>query len=74
MYDTKDFSILSTFSVYPSFTEKGRWRVDFQLDAKYDLPHDFYIKPGITYNFDNRPAAIGKETDYVFVFTIGWEL
>jgi len=74
IYDTKDFSILSTLSVYRSFTESGRWRADFQLDAKYDLPHDFYIKPGITYNFDNRPAAIGKETDYVFVFTIGWEL
>jgi hypothetical protein len=74
IYDTKDFSITTNGAVYPSITEKGRWRVDFKLDAKYDLPRDFYVKPGITYNYDNRPAEKGKETDYVFVFTIGWEL
>ena len=74
MFDVGDFSLLSNLYVYPSFTESGRWRTDFKLDAKYDLPLDFYIKFGVTLNYDNEPAVAGKETDYVYVFSVGWEL
>jgi len=31
------------------------------------------VKFGLTLNYDNRPAVVGKETDYVYVFSIGWE-
>lgn len=74
LFDIGDFSLLSNLYVYPSFTESGRWRSDFRLDTKYDLPLDFYVKFGITVNYDNRPAEVGKETDYVYNFSIGWEL
>jgi hypothetical protein len=74
LFDIGDFNLLSNLYVYPSFTESGRWRTDFKLDAKYDLPLDFYIKFGITVNYDNKPAEAGKETDYVYVFSVGWEL
>ncbi len=74
LFDIGDFSLLSNLYVYPSFTESGRWRTDFKLDTKYDLPHDLYLKFGITVNYDSRPAEVGKETDYVYVFSIGWAL
>ena len=74
LFDLEDVSLLGSLFVYPSFTESGRWRSDFSLDTKYDLPHDFYIKAGITLNYDNRPAIAGNTTDYVFMFTVGWEL
>ena len=74
LFDIGDFSLLSNLYVYPSFTESGRWRTDFKLDTKYDLPLDFYIKLGITLNYDSEPAVKGKETDYVYVFSVGWEL
>ncbi|HEY6504472.1 MAG TPA: DUF481 domain-containing protein [Chitinophagaceae bacterium] len=74
LFDIGDLSLLSNIYVYPSFTEKGRWRTDFTFDTKYDLPLDFYIKLGITLNYDNRPAIVGNETDYVIVFSVGWEL
>ncbi len=74
MFDIGDFSLLSNLYVYPSFTESGRWRTDFKFDAKYDLPLDFYIKFGLTLNYDSRPAVVGKETDYVYVLSLGWEL
>jgi small nuclear ribonucleoprotein (snRNP)-like protein len=74
LFDIGDFSLLSSLYVYPSLTESGRWRTDFKLDTKYDLPLDFYIKFGITVNYDNKPAEIGKETDYVYVFSVGWSL
>ena len=74
LFDIGDFSLLSNLYVYKSFTESGRWRSDFKLDTKYNLPLDFYIKFGITLNYDNQPAVVGKETDYVYVFSIGWQL
>jgi hypothetical protein len=35
---------------------------------------DFYIKSGLTLNYDNKPAVSGSETDYVLFFTVGWHL
>ena len=74
LFDIGDLNLLSSLWVYPSLTEKGRWRTDFGLDVKYDLPLDFYVKMGLTLNYDNKPAIAGNETDYVLAFTIGWEL
>ncbi len=74
LFDLKDFSLLTTAYAYPSLTESGRWRADFSLDAKYDLPLNFYVKAGGTLNYDNQPAVAGKETDYVVSFSFGWEL
>lgn len=74
LFDIGDFSLLSNLYVYPSFTESGRWRTDFGLDTKYDLPLNLYLKFGITFNYDNRPAVPGSETDYVYAFSVGWKL
>ncbi len=74
IFDVGDLDIFSSLFIYPGLTESGRWRYDFRLDTKYDLPFDFYLKLGLTLNYDNRPAIAGNETDYVLGFTIGWEL
>jgi hypothetical protein len=74
LFDIGDLSLYTSLYAYPGLTESGRLRTDFKIDTKYDLPRDFYIKLGWTLNYDNRPAIEGKETDYVFFFTVGWEL
>jgi len=74
LFDIGDLNLLTSVWVYPSLTESGRWRTDFQFDAKYDLPRDFYIKANLTLNYDSKPAKVGAETDYVLGFTFGWEL
>lgn len=73
-YDIGDLSLLSSIFLLPSITEKGRIRTDFKFDMKYDLPLDFYIKMGITYNYDNQPADGATAGDYVFQTSFGWEL
>lgn len=73
MFDVGDLTLLGSLFVYPSFTESGRWRTDFKIDTKYDLLLDFYVKLGLTLNYDNRPAVVGNETDYILAFTVGWE-
>jgi hypothetical protein len=72
LFDMGDISLLTNGFVYPSLTESRRLRVDYTLDLKYDLPLDFYIKTGLTVNYDNQPAAGAGSTDYVWQTTFGW--
>lgn len=74
MFDIKDFSLLTNAVVYPSLTEKHRVRSDIKLDLKYDLPLEFFIKFGFTYNYDRRPPEGANKEDYVLQATFGWEL
>jgi hypothetical protein len=73
LYDIGDFSMTTNLTAYPSFTESGRWRVDYMIDLKYDLPLDFYINSGLTLNFDNQPVEGATRTDYVWQTGFGWE-
>jgi len=74
LFDIGDFSLLTNATVYPSITEGGRVRVNFRLDANYDLPLDFYIRFGYSLNYDNKPLEGASGTDYVIQTAFGWEL
>jgi hypothetical protein len=73
LYDIGDLSLQTKLVVYPSLTESGRLRSDFNFDIKYDLPLDFYVKLGLTATYDNRPVAGATETDYMFQSGFGWK-
>ena len=73
LYDIGDLDLLTRIMAYPGITEKERFRADITLDTKYDLPYDFYIKIGLTINYDNRPAEGASETDYILHTGFGWE-
>ncbi len=74
MFNFEDFSFSTKVVAYPSLSEKGRFRTDYNLVMKYDLPLDFYIKAEFTLNYDNQPAIQGNFTDYIFFSGFGWEL
>lgn len=75
LFDIGDLNLSTKLYTYPSITESGRWRVDLNFDAKYEMPFDddFYIMVGLTYNYDNRPVEGASEFDYVFHTGFGWE-
>jgi len=73
MFDVGDFDLLTRMVLYRSITESNRWRVDYSLDMKYDLPLDFYIKGSLTLNYDNKAIEGAKNLDYVVQTGIGWE-
>lgn len=73
LFNVSDFSLISNIYAYPSLTESGRLRVDYMLNTKYDLPLDFYIGLNFSFNYDNQPAEIGKELDYIFGASFGWD-
>lgn len=72
LFNINDFSLLSNVYLYPSLTEAQRLRINYLLNVNYDLPLDFYIGMNFSLNYDNQPAEVGKETDYVFGATFGW--
>jgi len=72
-YAIGDLSVQTAAALYPSFSQSGRYRVDFNFDMKYDLPLDFYIRLGLSYNYDNMPVEGAADSDYVFTTSFGWE-
>lgn len=73
LFDIGDLNLFTQIMTYPGITESGRFRADYKLDVKYDLPHDFYIKGGLSFNYDNQPVDGASELDYVFNSGVGWE-
>ncbi len=73
IFDLGDLDLLLSIIAYPSFTESGRWRSDSKFDIKYEFPLDFFVKMGVSVNYDNRPADNAPEMDYVFNISFGWE-
>lgn len=72
LFDFGDLSFFTKIVSYPGITESGRFRTDINLDFKYDLPYDFYVKTGATINYDNQPTAGASEVDYVLNTGFGW--
>ena len=73
MFDFEDIDLKTGIEFYTSLSEKGRIRTDYDVTFKYDLPLDLYIKFGFTVNFDNQPAIVGNDFDYIFTSGFGWE-
>ncbi len=73
LFNVKDFSLTSGIKSFPSLSESGRFRTDYNLTLKYDLPLDFYIKGSLTINYDNQPAIEGNDLDYIVTTGLGWE-
>ena len=74
MFNFEKLNFTTKVMGFPSLSEKGRFRLDYNFVLKYDLPYDFYVKAEFTLNYDNQPAIAGNFTDYVFSSGFGWEL
>jgi len=72
MFDFKDLSLDTNIDFYPSLSERGRIRVDYNLNVKYDLPYDFYIKTSFQFNYDNQSPETASEFDYILTSGFGW--
>lgn len=74
MFNVKDIDITTSILMFPSLSEKGRFRTDLDFSFKYDLPLDFYIKASVNGNFDNQPSLNTEKLDYVYSMGFGWKL
>lgn len=67
-------TLSSNTYVFPSITEKGRVRTNFDLNITWDLTSRFKLTSGYTLNHDSKPPVGANSTDYVYSLTFGWEL
>jgi len=74
MFDVGDLNVFASVTLYPSITDPYRLRTVSNINIKYDLPKDFYIKMGLDYNYDTKPIEGVSSDDYVLTLGIGWEL
>ena len=72
MFDYEDWKLNTNINVFPSLSEGGRWRIDYNIDIKWDLPYDFYIKTSLQFNYDNQAASTGSDFDYNLTSGFGW--
>lgn len=74
IFDIGDLKLNTSVYAYPSLTESGRFRTDFNFDLRYEFAFDLFFGIGFIWNFDNKPAPGSTTTDYVFQTSVGWEL
>ena len=74
LFDIGDLSLLTKVDVYYGIDEGRRWRTDYNLNTKYDLPLNFYVNLNLSVNYDSRPSDGGSNTDYVITTGFGWSL
>lgn len=65
--------ITSYVDFYPSLSDWGRYRFNYNLDARVEIVSDFFIGVKVYYNYDNKPASsIASQNDYGLTTTLGY--
>ena len=65
--------IISSLLVYPSLTESGRVRVDFDISYRQDLFDDFYLRFSFYDQYDSQPPPDASDNDFGTTIAIGWD-
>ncbi len=75
LFNVSDLDLLTSATVFKSLDGSNRIRSDIKFDLKYDiLSSDFFIKLGVTFNYDSKPIESATDKDYIVQTTFGWEL
>ena len=72
-YTSPKSDINTTLTYFPSLTEDGRHRIDFDIKFRYELVKDFYIDLSYYTNYDSKPATEGAaKADFGIITSIAW--
>jgi hypothetical protein len=72
-YDTPKADISVQLTVYPSLTDWGRVRTEFDSSIRKELITDFFLDVSLYLSADNRPPQTAVATvDYGIVLSLGW--
>jgi len=72
-FDDPELDFTASFKIYPSLTDIGRVRIQFDSRVKYELFHDFYFTIGLYDYFDSRPPVDASKNDFGTEVTISWQ-
>jgi hypothetical protein len=66
--------LTSSLLVYPSLTESGRVRVDFDINYRQDLFGDLYLSFSFYDQYDSQPPPGANDNDYGTSIAVGWDI
>jgi len=67
-----DFDVSTRLTVFPSFSQSGRYRSEFDLDLEWELYEDITWGFTLYHNFDSEPpSADAFRADYGIISTVG---
>lgn len=74
-YDSPKIDINSGINLYPSITEFGRLRTEFDTRLSIELFEDFFWKLSVYFSYDTEPPdAAASKSDYGFTLSFGYTL
>ena len=65
--------LASSLLVYPSLTESGRIRADFDISYRQDLFSDFYVRFSFYDQYDSSPPEGASNNDFGTTIDVGWD-
>ena len=72
-FNKPDIDVRSNLSFFPSFTTTGRYRMEYDLNAKLEIFHDFYFGVRIYDNYDSKPIDdAASNNDWGVTTSIGY--
>ena len=74
VFDVGALDLRSTFIVFPSVSQWGRVRFDFDIDTSWEIIDDFFFRVGYFHNFDSDPLNQGEKNDFGLTTSVGWSL
>jgi hypothetical protein len=73
-YSSPERSFKVNFLVFPSITDFGRWRADFDTNFSFEIVDDFYWKLEFYANYDSDPISQdGASSDYGVTSSLGYK-
>ncbi len=64
----------SSLLVYPSLTESGRVRTEFDVSYRQDLFSDLYFRLSFYHLYDSEPPPGASDIDYGTSIALGWDI
>ena len=72
-FNKPDIDIKSNINFYPSFTSVGRYRIEYNLNAKLEIFNDFYFGVRFYDNYDSKPVdKTAENNDWGVTTSIGY--
>ena len=73
-YDEPELDISSSLVVYPSLSESGRVRTEFDLSLRWEIVSDLFWDITVYHDFDSEPPnEQADKADYGIITSVGWE-
>lgn len=68
-----EITLITNAKLYPNLKFNGRWRIDTNLELKYEVFRNFFIGFKVYTNYDSKPnVSYAAKTDWGTTFSIGY--